>query len=67
MKHLEPVQPVDIAEAIGSLPANLQAIARLLSKDGPSCFEYLDTARSKPAEPVALRRDAGGDGGNVAG
>ena len=28
---LEPVQPVDIAEAIGSLPANLQAIAfRLL-------------------------------------
>ena len=31
---LEPVQPVDIAEAIGALPANLQAIAfRLLSKD----------------------------------
>ena len=35
---LEPVQPVDIAEAIGSLPANLQAIAfRLLSKD---CLLY---------------------------
>ena len=43
---LEPVQPVDIAEAIGSLPANLQAIAfRLLSKDEAiSVYEYLDTA-----------------------
>ena len=42
---LEPVQPVDIAEAIGS-PANLQAIAfRLLSKDEAiSVEEYLDTA-----------------------
>ena len=39
---LEPVQPVDIAEAIGSLPANLQAIAfRLLSKDEAiSCLLY---------------------------
>ena len=26
VKLLEPVQPVDIAEAIGSLPANLQAL-----------------------------------------
>ena len=43
---LEPVQPVDIAEAIGALPANLQAIAfRLLSKDEAiSVYEYLDTA-----------------------
>ena len=43
---LEPVQPVDIAEAIGSLPANLQAMAfRLLSKDEAiSVYEYLDTA-----------------------
>ena len=43
---LEPVQPVDIAEAIGSLPANLQAIAfRLLSKDEAiSVYEYLDTS-----------------------
>ena len=43
---LEPVQPVDIAEAIGNLPANLQAIAfRLLSKDEAiSVYEYLDTA-----------------------
>jgi len=31
---LEPVQPVDIAEAIGSLPRTLQALAfRLPSKD----------------------------------
>ena len=43
---LEPVQPVDIAEAISNLPANLQAIAfRLLSKDEAiSVYEYLDTA-----------------------
>ena len=43
---LEPVQPVDIAEAIGNLPANLQAIAfRLLSKDEAiSVYEYLDAA-----------------------
>ena len=41
---LEPVQPVDIAEAIGNLPANLQAIAfRLLSKDEAiGVYEYLD-------------------------
>ena len=43
---LEPVQPVDIAEAIGNLPANLQAIAfRLLSKnEAISVYEYLDAA-----------------------
>ena len=43
---LEPVQPVDVAEAIGNLPQNLQAIAfRLLSKDEAiSVYEYLDTA-----------------------
>ena len=43
---LEPVQPVDIAEAIGNLPASLQAIAfRLLSKDEAiSVYEYLDAA-----------------------
>ena len=42
---LQPVQPVDIAEAIGSLPAQLQAIAfRLLAKDEAiSVYEYLDT------------------------
>ena len=42
---LEPVQPVDVAEAIGNLPQNLQAIAfRLLSKDEAiSVYEYLDT------------------------
>ena len=45
---LEPVQPVDIAEAIGNL-ANLQAIAfRLLSKDEAiSVYEYLDTATNR--------------------
>ena len=43
---LEPVQPVDIAEAIGGLPPQLQAIAfRLLSKDEAiSVYEYLETA-----------------------
>ena len=43
---LEPVQPVDIAEAISHLPTNLQAIAfRLLGKDEAiSVYEYLDTA-----------------------
>ncbi|WP_038542648.1 magnesium transporter [Synechococcus sp. KORDI-100] len=42
---LEPVQPVDIAEAIGNLPTTLQAIAfRLLSKDEAiSVYEYLGT------------------------
>ena len=42
---LQPVQPVDIAEAIGSLPAQLQAITfRLLAKDEAiSVYEYLDT------------------------
>ena len=41
---LEPVQPVDIAEAIGSLPRTLQALAfRLLSKDEAiEVYEYLD-------------------------
>ena len=43
---LQPVQPVDIAEAIGGLPPHLQAIAfRLLAKDEAiSVYEYLDTA-----------------------
>ena len=43
---LQPVQPVDIAEAIGGLPPQLQAIAfRLLAKDEAiSVYEYLDTA-----------------------
>ena len=42
---LEPVQPVDIAEAIGNLPTTLQAIAfRLLTKDEAiSVYEYLGT------------------------
>ena len=42
---LQPVQPVDIAEAIGNLPTTLQAIAfRLLSKDEAiSVYEYLGT------------------------
>jgi len=43
---LKPVQPVDIAEAIGNLPTNLQAIAfRFLGKDEAiSVYEYLDSA-----------------------
>ncbi len=43
---LQPVQPVDIAEAIGGLPPQLQAISfRLLAKDEAiSVYEYLDTA-----------------------
>ncbi|WP_320676003.1 magnesium transporter [Prochlorococcus sp. MIT 1300] len=43
---LQPVQPVDIAEAIGSLPLILQALAfRLLSKDEAiEVYEYLDAA-----------------------
>ena len=43
---LEPVQPVDIAEAIGTLPRTLQALAfRLLSKDEAiEVYEYLDPA-----------------------
>ena len=43
---LKPVQPVDIAEAIGNLPTNLQALAfRLLGKDEAiSVYEYLDSA-----------------------
>lgn len=42
---LEPVQPPDIAEAIGDLPDKLQAIAfRLLSKDeAAEVFEYLES------------------------
>ena len=41
---LEPVQPVDIAESIGNLPANLQAIAfRLLSKDEAIMFTSTST------------------------
>ncbi len=41
---LQPVQPVDIAEAIGSLPRTLQALAfRLLLKDEAiEVYEYLD-------------------------
>ena len=43
---LEPVQPVDCAEAIGSLPRTLQALAfRLLGKDEAiEVYEYLDPA-----------------------
>ena len=43
---LAPVQPVDVAEAIGSLPRPLQALAfRLLSKDEAiEVYEYLDPA-----------------------
>ena len=43
---LEPVQPVDIAEAIGSLPLILQALAfRLLNKnEAIEVYEYLDPA-----------------------
>ena len=43
---LEPVQPVDIAEAIGNLPRTLQALAfRLLGKDEAiEVYEYLDAA-----------------------
>ena len=41
---LEPVQPVDIAEAIGSLPLVLQALAfRLIAKnEAIEVYEYLD-------------------------
>lgn len=43
---LIPVQPVDIAEAIGGLPETMQAIAfRLLSKDeAAEVYEYLDSS-----------------------
>nr|AUG32439.1 MgtE family, putative magnesium transport protein [Paulinella longichromatophora] len=43
---LEPVQPVDIAEAIGSLPRTIQALAfRLLRKDEAiEVYEYLDAS-----------------------
>jgi magnesium transporter len=43
---LEPVQPVDCAEAIGTLPRTLQALAfRLLAKDEAiEVYEYLDPA-----------------------
>jgi len=43
---LQPVQPVDIAEAIGGLPETLQALAfRLLAKDKAiEVYEYLDGA-----------------------
>ena len=55
---LEPVQPVDIAEAIGSLPANLQAIASP-AQQGRS-HQCLRVPRhrhpAKPAEPAALWR-----------
>lgn len=42
---LQPVQPVDAAEAIGLLPQTRQALAfRLLPKDGAiEVYEYLDT------------------------
>ena len=41
---LAPVQPVDVAEAIGSLPRTLQALAfRLLPKDEAiEVYEYLE-------------------------
>ena len=41
---LQPVQPVDAAEAIGSLPRTLQALAfRLLPKDEAiEVYEYLE-------------------------
>ena len=43
---LAPVQPVDVAEAIGNLPRTLQALAfRLLRKDEAiEVYEYLDPA-----------------------
>nr|YP_002049099.1 MgtE family, putative magnesium transport protein [Paulinella chromatophora]ACB42889.1 MgtE family, putative magnesium transport protein [Paulinella chromatophora] len=43
---LEPVQPVDIAEAIGSLPRTVQALAfRLLAKDEAiEVYEYLEAS-----------------------
>lgn len=43
---LEPVQPVDVAEAIGTLPRTLQALAfRLLPKDQAiEIYEYLEPA-----------------------
>ena len=43
---LEPVQPVDIAEAIGTLPMILQALAfRLLNKnEAIEVYEYLDAS-----------------------
>jgi magnesium transporter len=43
---LQPVQPVDVAEAIGCLPRTLQALAfRLLPKDEAiEVYEYLDAA-----------------------
>jgi magnesium transporter len=65
---LQPVQPVDAAEAIGSLPRTLQALAfRLLPKDEAiEVYEYLEPHRA--AEPVgaaALRRGVGAGGGDV--
>ena len=40
---LEPSQPVDIADAIGSLPLILQALAfRLLKNEAIEVYEYLD-------------------------
>ena len=43
---LKPVQPVDIAEAIGNLPLILQALAfRLLNKnEAIEVYEYLEPA-----------------------
>ena len=54
---LEPVQPVDIAEAIGSLPANLQAIAfRLRQGRSHQCLRIpRHRHAAKPSEPAALR------------
>ncbi len=54
---LEPVQPVDIAEAIGSLPRTLQALAfRLLSKDEAiEVYEYLDRRCSRACWNAAFR------------
>ena len=68
---LEPVQPVDIAEAIGNLPTTLQAIAfRLLSKDEAiSVYEYLGTTTQQNLSRVITKGFAtavGGGHGHVA-
>ena len=49
---LQPVQPVDAAEAIGTLPRTLQALAfRLLPKDEAiEVYEYLDPSVQQTLE-----------------
>ncbi|MCP9840523.1 magnesium transporter [Synechococcus sp. J7-Johnson] len=56
---LEPVQPVDCAEAIGALPQTLQALAfRLLAKDEAiEVYEYLDP----PVQQLLLERLRSGE------